>query len=181
MNKGTSATTKDSLEQLYSKKDPFEYETTADDNVRKIKLSEALSNCFFRKALDIGCGDGFITRDLPAREIVAFDLSENAIEQARERQLRNVFFEAHNIFDFPFKSQKERFDLLIVTGLLYPKWIGNRMDEINGMLDHWAQEDATIVSCHIEDWGPEDLEFRKISETTYPYREFQHKLQVYKK
>ena len=56
--------TKQELEDWYKKNDPWSYKTTNDDIIRKEKILSLLEN--YNTALDIGCGEGFITTDLPA-------------------------------------------------------------------------------------------------------------------
>jgi hypothetical protein len=67
---------KEELENWYLREDPWNYKTTEDDYFRKEKILSLLKK--YDKALDIGCGEGFITKDLPANEIFGIELSDNA-------------------------------------------------------------------------------------------------------
>ena len=54
--------TKTELENWYQNTDPWNYEKTTDDIIRKEKILSLLST--YTTALDIGCGEGFITKDI---------------------------------------------------------------------------------------------------------------------
>ena len=56
--------TKQELEDWYSVEDPWHYKTTDDDLYRKNTILSILDN--YETALDIGCGEGFVTTHLPA-------------------------------------------------------------------------------------------------------------------
>ncbi len=49
------------LNEFYQEKDPWQYQTTEDDTVRRDRLLSALPDRKFERVLDLGCGDGFVT------------------------------------------------------------------------------------------------------------------------
>ena len=72
------------------------------------------------KVLDVDCGKGFLLYEfkklLPASKIVGFDVSEYAIENAKEEIKQNLF--VHRVQDpYPFKNKE--FDLVISINMLY--------------------------------------------------------------
>ena len=61
--------TKQELENWYEQEDPWDYTITEDDIYRThfyLTVLEDLDGTYER-ALDIGAGEGFITKDLPAK------------------------------------------------------------------------------------------------------------------
>ena len=69
--------TKEELEQWYDNKDPWGYETNKEDTMRLKKLLSLLDKKY-HKALDIGAGEGFVAKHLPADMISGIELSEVA-------------------------------------------------------------------------------------------------------
>jgi len=65
------------LEAWWVSKDPWNYEENGDDEKRKGMLLYAIPRKEYRRVLDIGCGNGFITRHLPGREIIGVDVDIN--------------------------------------------------------------------------------------------------------
>jgi hypothetical protein len=51
------------LEKWYQKNDPWDYTGNKDDAYRKERILSNLKT--YNRGLDIGCGEGFITKDLP--------------------------------------------------------------------------------------------------------------------
>ena len=160
--------TKDELEQWYEKPDPWGYETNPDDLKRKKKILAALFPWQFKRALDIGAGEGWITKDLPAGVIEALELSETAARRIPS---------SVNVVSKP----TGKYDLIILTGVMYKQYDYKAMGEI--IEDHIA-EGGTILSCHIEDWlMPLDIDgvdAKLVRSERFPYREYTELLEVYK-
>ena len=60
--------TKEDLESWYDSTDPWGYETNKDDAYRLKKLLSLLEKKY-HKAIDIGAGEGFVAKHLPADKI----------------------------------------------------------------------------------------------------------------
>ena len=114
--------THEELERVYDKPDPWGYQTNPADIERKyliIQRLEQIAKCkdhgfkdgLFEKALDIACGEGWITQDIPAKEIYGFEASE----QARSRWPSNIKH-LHWIFG------DDKYDLVLMTGCLYQNY-----------------------------------------------------------
>ena len=154
--------TKSELEQWYETPDPWGYETNPDDLTRKKRILEALTGTYDR-ALDIGCGEGWITKDLPAKEIHGLELSETA----RTRLPANV------------KAVKEPiggYDLIVATGVLYKQY------DWRQILD-WIKwhSTGTILIAGIEDWLVDLSELGKPDYVKqFKYRDYIQEARVYK-
>ena len=88
------------IENWYKKEDPWGYKTNPNDLARKSEIIHSLLslNIKFNRALDIGCGEGWITKDLPAKEIDGIEISNNATNIDRFPNNVNRIFSPQEIF-----------------------------------------------------------------------------------
>ena len=100
--------TKEELEHWYAVADPWLYKLTPDDEIRKNLILDFLP-LNYQRALDIGCGEGFVTTDLPAIEIHGIEISDNAA-----RRLPWNVKRVH--------SPEGLYDLVMTTGTLYQQY-----------------------------------------------------------
>ncbi len=155
-------------EQLYQTPDPWGYQNNPEDTKRKEIILKCLKNLdrTFIRALDIGAGEGWITKDLPAQMIHALEEST----AAAMRFPNNVFrvFES----DLP----KYRYDLIIATGVLYPHYDWRKLIDIIMM-----RADGIVLTCHLKDVEvPEVARIpNQIFETEFSYRDSIEKLRIY--
>lgn len=150
---------KEELEQWHSQKDPWGYETNPYDKVRKDIILSMLGN--YDRALDIGAGEGWLTKDLPSREIHAIEISDNA-----SARFPNNVIRVH-------KPEGE-YDLVITTGTLYRQYDNQQI------LD-WIKEakPKTLLIAGIKDWLV-DLPFgTPTKEIEFPYREYTQVIKLY--
>jgi SAM-dependent methyltransferase len=174
---------KGDLESWYDNSDPWGYADHPDDMRRKEELLTILPATRFGRTLDIGCGNGFLTLDLPGAEVVGTDLSEKAIHwacrSAADRGDQGRFrFLPLSMFD-PDLFQLGTFDLLIITGVLYPQYIGSAGATARSVINGLTHPGSVIVTCHIGDWMTFDLPYVVVDRVSYPYRDRVHDLVVY--
>ncbi len=152
------------LEDFYSKPDPWNYKTTPDDIQRKQYILHTL-DLFgpFERALDIGCGEGWITKDLPADIKHGFELSDVAAER------------------FPPCVQRTmlgKYDLVLATGVLYAHYDWERFVELIRKFGS-----RIVLTCNIKAWEMHAALFavpgKQVLEMEFPYREFTQKLRVF--
>lgn len=174
---------KKDIEDWYAENpDPWDYEKNSDDLKRKKTLLEALPKHKFNKVLDIGCGNGFITQSLPGNQIYGVDISTNAIEHARKKiDNENITFFEGNLFDLNTKFKNEKFDLIIITGVLYKQYIGKSSILIYHIINELLSSGGIFVHVHINDWYKLQFPFFKIQRLEYSYRQYTHVLEVYEK
>ena len=98
--------TKEELENWYNNPDPWLYEATPDDKKRKDLILSLLDH--YDTALDIGCGEGFITKDIPANKIYGIELSDNASSRLPNNVNRLL-------------KPEGKYDLVMTTGTLANK------------------------------------------------------------
>lgn len=170
---------KKDLDLFYSNPDPWGYEINNEDQIRKEILISEIPDRKYKNVLDIGCGQGFITRFLPGENIRGIDLSENAIAFAKKNITINKFnfiqgsvFEADKLFDC-------KFDLIIITGVLYPQYIGNSSSLVYLLIDKILNPCGILITAHINEWYNCQFPYMKIKQTFYSYREYIHNFEIY--
>lgn len=150
------------IEKWYEREDPWDYKTNPEDVKRKKIIIDCLEKYGrFSKALDIGCGEGWITEDLPAIQKYGFDVSENALS----RLPSNVI---------PLREIDGKFDLIIATGVLYQHYEWEKITEM--IIKHAS---SIILTCNIKDWEIMKLPYTQIEYAEFPYREFVEVLRVF--
>jgi len=171
------------LEKWWEKPDPWNYENNLSDLNRRAMLDSVLPKKQYKRVLDIGCGDGFMTARLPGEEIIGVDVSKKAIQQAEKKNndLKHIRFYAHSLFDLPTLQWDQSFDLILITGVLYPQYIAQGEMLAYAIIDNLLKPGGHLISCHIDEWYHSRFPYITLSRTYYSYREYSHILEVYLK
>ena len=105
--------TKSQAEDWYSVPDRWNYFKSDEDRMRKEKFMELLSlgKKQYTNALDLGCGECFITKDLPSENIFGIELSDNAASRFPS-----------NVTRLHQPRCDTSYDLVVTTGTLYPQY-----------------------------------------------------------
>lgn len=150
--------TKQDLEQWHATKDAWGYETNPEDAKRKTKILSLLKPA--KRALDLGAGEGFITRDLPAKEIYAIEISDNAASRFPKHVKR-------------IHKPEGKYDLIIATGVFYDQYNWTQMH-------YWIYKHANgqVLTSNIKSWE-HPLDIAPVYEEDYPYREYTQHLCLY--
>ena len=110
--------TQQELDDFYAAPDPWGYYNNPHDTIRKARILAALPRHDYQTALDIGCGNGFITNDLPAKQVIGLEFSEKAVTWAKEHAAPQVEYRQGSIFDLPDLNLPPM-DLVVITGVFY--------------------------------------------------------------
>jgi ubiquinone/menaquinone biosynthesis C-methylase UbiE len=106
------------FEELYrTVRDPWNFETSHYEQRRLRTLLKSVRTYPHDTVLEVGCGEGLFTAQLGsiARDLVAIDVSETALERARKRYPRASYIKA-GLEDF----QTDRtFDIIVCAETLY--------------------------------------------------------------
>lgn len=172
---------KDNLEDWYDSEDPWDYETTPDDTKRLEHIKLAVPNLEYTNSLDIGCGNGFITRNLPGSNVYGIDISENAISEARKKdQNPNHYYIEGSIFDLP-NLNFPQMDLILITGTFYQFYLGKGLKLGMVLIDSLLKPGGVLVSSHIHEWYEFRFPYLTISREWFSYRNYYQILEVYNK
>jgi SAM-dependent methyltransferase len=117
------------MEGLWERGDPWDFESSAYERDRCVQLLKMVEGRHYGRALEIGCGAGYLTRLLAPHvdQLVALDISETAIDRARALSAgkTGAEFRVANIMDY--KPQVDGpWDLILFSdticylGWLYP-------------------------------------------------------------
>jgi cyclopropane fatty-acyl-phospholipid synthase-like methyltransferase len=109
------------FEDVYAANDdPWDF-TTSEYEAKKYDATiQSLAREHYESAFEIGCSIGVLTEKLAAKceKILAIDISEKALAQARERcrNLPNITFQKMN---FPQEFADKKFDLILISEVGY--------------------------------------------------------------
>ena len=150
---------KEELESWYSTEDPWQYKTTPDDLYRKDRILSLLET--YDTALDIGCGEGFVTTDLPAKKIYGIEVSDNASLRLPSNVNRLL-------------QPDGKYDLVMTTGTLYQQYNHQQITQ-------WIKESAShhILVGGIKDWMIWSDFGKVIKEIEFQYREYTQIVRLY--
>lgn len=134
----------------YEIPDPWGYKTSGADIERKRRILNvcraAAGHQPFSRALDIACGEGWITQDLPAHIIYGYELSE----EARKRfpgHVAPLWAENIQLWERSTPPPLRTFPLVVCTGALYEHYDWERFVDL---IEKYASD--TIVTCSISNW-----------------------------
>lgn len=166
------------LEEFQKQEDPWGYENDPDDVKRKDILLHELPKRQYKRVLDIGCGQGFITRHLPGDLVIGSDISHEAIKIAKKIETDRLLFVQANLYETHTKFD-EPFDLVLITGVLYKQYIGRSNTLIYRIIDKVLAENGILVSVHIDEWYYARFPYLMLKDYYYNYRQYTHRLEVY--
>ena len=172
---------KSEIEEWHKAADPWGYESNPDDARRKLILLSELPVRKYDSVLDIGCGQGFVTRDLPGKSILGVDVSEEAIQFANRYATERINFRAGDLFHLDLVLDRSSFDLVLITGVLYPQYIGDAHTLIYEIVDRLLADNGVLVSVHVNEWYKARFPYLVLKEHSYGYRQYHHRLEVYTK
>ncbi len=152
--------TKEYLEGKYAIADPWGYKTNPCDRVRRRLVLEAIPHRRYKRALDIGAGEGWITRLLPADEIDGYEISDNAAARFPDNVRR-------------IKKPQGKYDLVIATGVFYKHYDVQQMQKIV-----YRVASDVVVTCHLEEHEVR-LEGHEVATRAFPYNDKLEILRVY--
>jgi ubiquinone/menaquinone biosynthesis C-methylase UbiE len=122
-------------------------------------LRRALGALFPVRTLDVACGTGFLTRDLPG-EIVGLDQSESMLEEARRQAPRATFVQG-DALELPFED--ESFDR-VFTGHFYGHLEPPERERFLEEARRLAPELVVVDSALRPDVSPEEWQERILND-----------------
>jgi len=116
-------TDKEKFEELYSIEDPWKLKGRQ-EQFRYRRTIEFIKRNFHKpgmKILELGCSEGQFTGHLSQEnfKITAVDISEKAIERAKEKNLPNAVFICSDMIQFAASTDLSGFDLVLILECIY--------------------------------------------------------------
>lgn len=152
---------KEELEEWYKDKDPWGYEVHPDDIKRKESILAILGNNKYERVLDICCGEGWITKNLPGTTIEGIEISDEAAKRFPSN-VKRVF------------EPTGKYDLVVCTGALYEQYDYKKINS-------WILEAANkhILIAGIKEWLIDTGYGTLLSEISSPYRNLTQTIRLY--
>jgi SAM-dependent methyltransferase len=176
---------REELEQFHSIADPWGYDGNEHDKRRKAMLLSEIPRRTYRSVIDIGCGHGFVTKDLPGDRILGIDIAEQAVRHAQPQATPRLKFVQGAIFDLTKVLEREGLsegnDLMVITEVLYPQYIGEAHAVVYDIIDRALAPGGILISVHIGSWYKARFPYLLLKNIFYDYREYTHSLEVYAK
>lgn len=148
-----------------------------EDIIKTILLSEIPQNQY-NKVLDIGCGQGTVTRLLPGKKVIGTDISSYAVEKARLLKDNRLDFMKNSLFDLNNLFEKE-FDLIFISELLYPRYTGNSYNLIYSIIDNLLLESGVLVTFHNNELYRARFPYVLINKSYHDIQGSVYRLEVY--
>ena len=165
--------------------DPWGYENNPADKLRLQQIMGYLPDDYRGKSfLDIGCGEGFVSLAIKSVELTGVDTSATAVASFNNRarlQKMDGTHRAHQGSILQDLTQFGEFDFVLVTGVLYPHYIGKSQNFINRNISKVLKPGGYLISVHISEMNPIQTFFTEIDSWSYRYREYTHELTVQRK
>lgn len=169
----------------YEQEDPWGYEDREDDAARRDRLvsclRERVPNINKLRVLDVGCGEGFITRALPGAQVVGIDLSKKAIERAQakttDKRISYVCLDLNTAREEDLSSLGS-FDIMVVTGVFYKDYLHDGV--VERLLTHLKKE-GWLLSSHIRSWQKHIVPYPIVFESLFSYRSYTQHLTLHQK
>lgn len=139
----------DYFERLYEHgADPWRFATSAYERDKYAATIAALPRASYERALEVGCSIGVFTRLLAgrARHLLAIDIAEGALVQARERcrDLPEVEFARMAL---PGEAPSGQFDLIVLSEVLY-YWSPADLAAVAAFVGGALAEGGNVVLVH---------------------------------
>lgn len=185
----TMVVDKQQMNQMHGKLDPYGVKTDPADANRKGMILEVLQAIIgtrrdgqiFNRALDIGCSEGWMTVDLPAEEIVGYDISDVAISRAYTEHVPDAHEVPPDKLRFtcnPNEGIEGKFDLIIAAGVLVDTY---DHAGIFALINKHAS--GIVITCQTDKTeipGVEEaIAANQVEVFEFPYREHKQRLRVF--
>jgi SAM-dependent methyltransferase len=154
------------IEKSYQTPDPWCYKSNPEDQKRKSYILHILDLFSpFNRALDIGCGEGWITEHLRAAELWGYEISDTAASR------------------FPFSVKRAnppegKFELVVATGVLYGHY---NWKLFTNLINKHASR--IILTSNIKSWELDEavrsIPGKEILKIEFPYNEHKQRMRIF--
>lgn len=154
---------REDLEVFYQREDPWGYQNNPDDRQRKDQILDIIPDRHYEKTLDIGAGEGWITKDLPGKRIHAIEISLRAQDRIPKEDRIMVM-----------NTPLGQYDLVLATGVLYEQYDWK-------LIQKWIRDSSKgyILIGGIKSWLIDKGYGKLIEEREFDYRDKKQILKLY--
>ena len=142
-------------ERFYANHDPYNLSTNDYEHIKYQRTLDCIGDGPFKRALEVGCSVGVFTEMLAPRceELLAIDISENAIKQAQARTaaLPQVIYERRVL---PREMPEGPFDLIICSDTLFYWPRESLLEAVRAFEDILAPGGRVVALHYIEEIEP---------------------------
>ncbi|MNP44486.1 bifunctional 3-demethylubiquinone-9 3-methyltransferase/ 2-octaprenyl-6-hydroxy phenol methylase [compost metagenome] len=128
--------------------------------------------------IDIGCGDGYITKKIKGNHVLGIDISEVAIRKSKENCIKNVYFNNNSLFDLIYEKNS-KYDLVVLSEVLYAPYIGDSYSLIYSIIDNILNENGVVITCHVDDYYRMRFPYLLKNQLYFEKENYNYKLEVY--
>lgn len=163
---------KEQLNSIYVVEDPWQYQSNPCDQFRKnqiLYLIETLQSTYgpYANVLDIGAGEGWITKDYPIKHKYGYEAVDAAVARWPDGISRVTDF---SIIESP------NFDLVVASGVMYEHYDYQLFLNI---IQKCARKHVIVTSIREWEVGAVDTIGRCIHSEEFKYREYTQGVKVY--
>lgn len=159
------------IEESYNTPDPWQYQVTQDDIDRKDRLitvakgfADDLPDKKYLRCLDIGAGEGWITKDYPAKELYGYEVSNQAAARFPVNVKRVV-------------APEGKYDLICATGVFYEHY---HWEFFLKMIKNHASHHVLVSSVRQWELPVVNTIGPCLYSETFKYREWEQLLRIFK-
>ena len=162
---------KSGFEKIYSVEDPWSLNNKQEQFRYKLTLNYIKKNLKkpHSKVLEFGCAEGNFTIHLSKCEycVTAVDISDTAIDRARDKNISNAVFVSSDMNDYLLKNDIGKFDLILIMECIYYLSKENRIKFIENLRKKINPDAKVIISIPVnrdnEMFIPEKRLIKKMS------------------
>jgi predicted TPR repeat methyltransferase len=139
----------EAMEKFFAEaEDPWGYKRNPDHLGRAGEILDILKPRKFKRMLDVGCAEGFITHLIRAAADyrLGIDPSPTAIQRAREEFSAEIDFAVGNLLTF---RSDQPFDLVTITGVLY--YVKEKIEQVYATLDALLEPGGVLLLSHLKE------------------------------
>lgn len=156
---------KEEIEKHYEKPDPWGYQKSPSDANRKRILTMALKIFGpYEKLLDIGAGEGWLTKDYPAKILHGFEISDRAAARMPANVKRVLVPEG-------------MYDIITCTGIFYPHYDWRFFQD---MVNRHASKHVLVSSIKSWEHPCVDLIGEVVHAEEFKYNEHIQRMRLFK-
>lgn len=133
----------------------------------------------YKNVIDIGCGNGFITKSLLGVHVTGIDISDTLLTQAQDNHSENLQFHKQSLYDLMNQKDRTKYDLVLLSEILYEPYIGDSAYIIYKIIDYILEENGVVITCHADNFYRMRFPYLLKNQVYFESANYSYKLEVY--